>query len=187
MKREKWNSIYRLTVGGLFLAIGIIIPRLFHMFGTPEIGIVLLPMHISVFIVGIYLGAYYGMIIGFLTPLINSLFGAPIFPYNLIMAFELAAYGLFAGLCMYLLQKIFKRKMKRTPRIFISLILSMIMGRIVNALVLFVMVRFFAMKVPAPFTVLGSAITGIPGLIIQLLLVPGIVILLYASQEKYIS
>ncbi len=187
MKREKWNSINRLTIGGLLLAIGIIIPRLFHMFGTPEIGKMFLPMHISVFIAGIYLGSYYGVIIGFFTPLLNSLFGLPIFPYNLIMAFELAAYGLFAGLFMSMLQKIYKRKMRRTPRIFISLLLSMVMGRIVYAFVLFVMIRFLAMKVPAPFTVLGSAITGIPGVVIQLLLVPGIVLVLYASQEKYIS
>ena len=186
MKREKWNSTYRLTVGGLLLAIGIIIPRLFHMFGTPEIGKMLSPMHISVFIAGIYLGANYGVIIGFVTPLINSLFGLPIFPFNLIMAFELAAYGLFAGLFMYLLQKLCRKGLGRTLRIYISLILSMIAGRLVNAFVLFVMARFFAMKVPAPFTVISSTIAGIPGIIIQLLLVPGIVLALYASQEKYI-
>jgi niacin transporter len=186
MKREKWNSIHRLTVGGLLLAIGIIIPRLFHMFGTPEIGKVFLPMHISVFIAGIYLGANYGAIIGFITPLINSLFGLPMFPFNLIMAFELASYGLFAGLFMYILKGTGKRKMGRVVRISISLVLSMIIGRIVNALVLFVMIRIFAMNVPAPFTVLGSAIAGIPGILIQLLLVPGIIMTLYASQEKFI-
>lgn len=186
MKREKWNSIYRLTIGGLLLAIGIIIPRLFHMFGTPEIGKMFSPMHISVFIAGIYLGVYYGAIIGFITPLINSLFGMPIFPYNLIMAFELAAYGLFAGLFIYLLDKIRKKRLVRALRIYISLILSMIAGRIVNALVLFVMARFFGMNVPAPISVVGSTITGIPGIIIQLLLVPGIVFALYSSQERYV-
>lgn len=186
MKREKWNNIYRLTVGGVLLAIGIIIPRLFHMFGTPEIGKMFSPMHISVFIAGIYLGVYYGAIIGFITPLINSLFGLPIFPYNLIMAFELAAYGLFAGLFMYLLHKIRKKLLGRTLRVYISLILSMIAGRIINAIVLFVMARFFDMNVPAPITVLGSTITGIPGIIMQMLLVPGIVFALYSSQEKYI-
>ena len=103
--RERKNSIYRLTVGGLLLAIGIIIPRLFHMFGTPDMGIMFQPMHFSVFIAGIYLGALYGTIVGFLTPLINSLFGMPMFPFNVIMAFELAAYGFFAGLFMYLLKK----------------------------------------------------------------------------------
>ncbi|TAH69469.1 MAG: ECF transporter S component [Anaerolineaceae bacterium] len=185
MKTERKNSVYRLTVGGLLLAIGIVIPRMFHMFGTPEIGKVFLPMHISVFIAGIYLGGYYGTLIGFITPLINSLFGMPIFPFNVIMAFELAAYGLFAGLFMYLLQKRSAKWMGRTLRVYISLILSMIAGRIINALVLFVMARFFAMQVPAPFTVWGSAITGIPGIIIQLLLVPSIIFALYKAEGKH--
>lgn len=186
MITQKKSNIYRLTVGGLLLAIGIIIPRMFHMFGTAEIGKVFLPMHIGVFIAGIYLGATYGAIIGFITPFMNSIFGLPIFPYNLIMAFELAAYGLFAGLCMYLLQKSNIKSMRRTIRIYISLIASMILGRIVNALVLFVMARFFGMSVPAPLTVLGSALTAMPGILIQLILVPGIIATLYASQEKYI-
>lgn len=185
MKTDRKNYVYKLTLGGLLLAIGIIIPRMFHMFGTPDIGRILLPMHIGVFIAGIYLGIYYGAIIGFITPLINSLFGMPIFPHNMIMAFELAAYGLFAGLFMYLLQSKSIR-MRKTIKVYISLILSMISGRIVNAFVLFVMARLFALKVPAPFTVLGSVLTGIPGIIIQLILVPGIIFTLYASQEKYI-
>ena len=61
--------------------------------GLGEIGKVLLPMHLGVFIAGIYLGASYGAIIGFITPLINSIFGLPMFPTYLIMAIELAAYG----------------------------------------------------------------------------------------------
>lgn len=186
MNGERKNSVYRLTMGGLLLAIGIIIPRMFHMFGAAEIGKVLLPMHIGVFIAGIYLGASYGAIIGFITPLINSLFGTPMFPFNLIMAFELAAYGLFAGLSMYLLQNNRMKGMRRTIRIYISLIISMILGRVVYALVLFIMVRFFAMSVPAPFTVLSSAVTALPGILIQLILIPGIILALYASQEKYI-
>ena len=184
MKKDNKNSVYRLTVAGLLLALGIIIPRMFHMFGTPDMGKIFLPMHISVFIAGIYLGPYYGAIIGFVTPLINSLFGMPIFPFNVIMAFELAAYGFFAGLFMYLLQKGVIKKMRRTLRVYISLILSMIAGRIINAAALYVMARFFAMKVPAPFTVWGSAITGIPGIIIQLLLVPTIIFALYKLQDR---
>lgn len=186
MRTDKSNRIYRLTVAGLLLAIGIVISRLFHMFGTPEIGRVLLPMHISVFIAGIYLGVYYGALIGFLTPLIISLFGLPMFPYNIIMALELAAYGLFAGLFMYVLQRTMIKKIRKTSRIYISLILAMIIGRIVNALVLVVMARFFAMKVPAPLSVFASTIAAIPGIIIQLILVPAIVYTLISSQEKYV-
>lgn len=186
MNTRKNTNVYWLTIGGLLLAIGSIIPRMFHMFGTAEIGKVLLPMHLSVFIAGIYLGAPYGAIIGFITPLINSIFGMPMFPHNLIMAFELAAYGFFAGLTIYLLQKSNIKGMRRTLRIYISLGVSMILGRIVNAITLFVIARIFAISVPAPITVLTSTLTAIPGILIQLVLVPGIILALYASQEKYI-
>lgn len=186
MNTDRKNNAYRMTIGGLLLAIGIIIPRMFHMFGTPEIGKVLLPMHIGVFIAGLYLGIYYGAIIGFITPLLNSIFGMPMFPYNVIMAFELAAYGLFAGLSMHLLSKSNLKAMRRSLKVYISLILSMIIGRIINALVLFIMAKLFGMNVPAPFTVFSSTLTAIPGILIQLLLVPGIIFAIYTSQEKYI-
>lgn len=184
MRKKSNNYVYKLTVGGLLLAVGIIISRIFHVFGTPNIGTVFLPMHISVFIAGLYLGTSYGTIIGFITPLINSLFGMPIFPFNLIMALELAAYGFFAGLFMDILKKYKTSHRARLLRVYLSLIFSMIMGRIVNALVLFIMVRFFGMNVPGPITVIASSITGIPGIIIQLILVPGIVLALYKMEEK---
>ncbi|NLL73206.1 MAG: ECF transporter S component [Clostridiales bacterium] len=108
MINNRKSQVYKLTIGGLLLAVGIIISRLFHMFATPGLGMMFLPMHIGVFIAGLYLGPYYGTLIGLLTPLINSLFGAPIFPFNIIMAMELAAYGLFAGLFTYILKRYFK-------------------------------------------------------------------------------
>jgi len=182
--RERKNSIYRLTVGGLLLAIGIIIPRLFHMFGTPDMGIMFQPMHFSVFIAGIYLGALYGTIVGFLTPLVNSLFGMPMFPFNVIMAFELAAYGFFAGLFMYLLKKSRFNEGGRTLRVYISLIVSMIAGRIIYAFMLFIMGRMFAMNVPAPVSVWSAVLIGLPGIILQLILVPGLVFILYKSQNR---
>lgn len=186
MNTDRKNIVYRLTVGGLLLAVGIVIPRLFHIFGTPELGKMFLPMHLSVFIAGIYLGMYYGATIGFLTPLVNSLFGMPMFPFNLIMAFELAAYGLFAGLFMYLLQGKRNKRMGRTLRVTISMILSMILGRVVYGFMLFVAADIFGLQVPAPLSVISSALTGLPGIIIQLFLLPGIIYALLASQEKYI-
>lgn len=179
---NKESNVYKLTVGGLLIAIGIIIPRLFHMFGTPNLGRMFLPMHLSVFIAGIYLGSLYGLVIGFITPLINSLFGMPVFPQNIIMAFELAAYGFFAGLMIYLLKN---QKTARPVKVYLSLITSMISGRIVNALVLLVMAKFLGMSVPAPMSVISATVFGIPGIIIQLILVPAIVFVLSSLKEKH--
>lgn len=182
MNKEKKNRVYKLTVGGMLLAMGIIIPRMFHMFGTPNLGRMFLPMHITIFIAGIYLGPFYGLVTGFITPLINSLFGMPVFPQNIIMAFELAAYGLFSGLVMRLTGNM---NMARPIKVYISLISSMIAGRLINALVLLVMARLLGMNVAAPVSVVSAALFGLPGIIIQLLLVPAIVFVLSVFQEKY--
>lgn len=185
MINNRKSQVYKLTIGGLLLAVGIIISRLFHMFATPGLGMMFLPMHIGVFIAGLYLGPYYGTLIGLLTPLINSLFGAPIFPFNIIMAMELAAYGLFAGLFTYILKRYFKNYKLNILSVYISLIISMIMGRIIYAVVLFIMIKLFGMNLPAPLSVIESTITGIPGIIIQLFLVPGIVFALFKIEESY--
>jgi niacin transporter len=103
------------------------------------------------------------------------------------MAIELAAYGLFAGLFMYILQKIMVKRIRKTIRIYISLILSMVFGRIIYAIVLFIMLKVFVMDVPGPISVITSAITGVPGIIIQLILVPAIVSILNFSQERYLG
>ncbi len=179
---NKESKVYKMSVGGLLLAIGIIIPGLFHIFGTPNLGRMFLPMHLPIFIAGIYLGELYGLVIGFITPLINSIFGMPLFPQNIIMALELAAYGFFAGFVIYLLKNL---KAVMPVKVYISLITSMIAGRIVNALILLVMARLLGMNVPAPVSVLSAAVFGIPGIIIQLLLVPAIVLVLSSFKEKH--
>ena len=61
-------GIKRVAIGGLLLAFGVLLPRIFHMFADPTLGKMFLPMHLSVFIAGIFLGGTYGLLIGFITP-----------------------------------------------------------------------------------------------------------------------
>lgn len=176
MKTNNKNDVIKLTVSGLLLAIGIIIPRMFHIYGlnSQGLGQVFLPMHFSVFIAGVFLGQYYGLWIGFLTPLLNSLFGMPMFPMNIIMAFELCTYGFFAGLFVATLPKI--KIFGKDIRVYLGLILSMIMGRVVYGIALFTAANLFGMeKLPKPLSIIASSITGIPGIVIQLIMVPVIV------------
>ena len=60
----------------------------------PEIGSMLLPMHIPVLLCGMIVGGPWGLLIGFLCPLLRSaLFSMPPpYPTAVSMAFELAAY-----------------------------------------------------------------------------------------------
>ena len=150
-----------LVMAGLFLAIGVIIPSIFHTTGVD--GRIFLPMHISVLLGGVLLPPIYALLLGMLTPILNSLLtGMPVlFPSALIMIFELSAY---AFIVSYLYRKL------KVP-IIISLIISMIIGRIVAGGVVYILSTFFAQKMDPILFIEGSIITGLPGIVIQIVLI----------------
>ncbi len=88
----------RLTLSAMFLALGLVLPFLTGQ--VPQIGNMLLPMHLPVFLCGLLCGWQYGAAVGFALPLLrSSLFALPVmFPAATAMAFELMTYGLVAGL-----------------------------------------------------------------------------------------
>ena len=95
---KKMNpSVQNLTLAALFLAAGLVLPFLTGQ--IPQIGSMLLPMHLPVLLCGLVCGWQYGALIGFVLPLLRfALFGMPpIFPTGIAMCFELAAYGFLAG------------------------------------------------------------------------------------------
>lgn len=151
-----------LVIAGLLLALGIIIPSIFHATGIS--GQVFLPMHIPVLLGAFLLPPTYALLLGLLTPLLNSLLtGMPVlFPMAIIMTFELAAYAFVASY--------FYRKF-RVP-LLISLIISMIAGRIVAGGLVYLMVLLFAQKMDPILFVQGAILTGLPGIIIQIILIP---------------
>ncbi|WFA09372.1 ECF transporter S component [Tissierella sp. Yu-01] len=164
----------RIVLSGLFVAIGILLPMIFHQFSMG--GPAFLPMHIPVLIAGLFLGPIEGLMVGLITPILSSvLTGMPVmFPMLPIMVFELGTYGFTAGY--------FYKKLKMN--LFVSLILSMLDGRISAGIVVFILGSFFGYQGagPIPF-IQGAIITGIPGIIIQIIFVPLVVKLL----NKYIQ
>ena len=157
-----------LVLAALMLAIGLIVPSIFHSTGIP--GNIFLPMHIPVLLAGFLLPPVLALIVGVLTPLLSSvLTGMPIFfPMAIIMMFELGVYGLTAS--------ILNRKMEVAT--IPSLLTSMVVGRIVAGLVVFVLVALFGVKLDPIQFVKGGIVTGFPGIIIQLVLVPSLVFLI---------
>ena len=121
----------KITLSAMFLALGIVLP--FITMNIPTLGNMLLPMHIPVLLSGFILGPMYGMLVGFITPLLRCLmFGAPIFyPNAIVMSFELLTYGLISGVFYHI---IFNRRAKLI-NIYISLITAMIFGRIIYGIV----------------------------------------------------
>ena len=87
-----------LTLSAMFLAIGMVLPFLTGQ--IPEVGNMMLPMHIPVLLCGLICGWQYGAVLGFVLPLIRYfVFGMPVlFPTGTAMAFELMTYGLVIGL-----------------------------------------------------------------------------------------
>lgn len=155
-----------IVLSGLFIAFGLLLPMIFHQFSMG--GPAFLPMHIPVLIGGMLLGPVSGLLIGMVTPVLSSVLTGmpPTFPMLPIMFFELAVYGLVAG---YLYKTL-------NLNIIISLILAMIGGRIVAGLVVYVLAMFFGFQGPGPIPFIqGAILTGLPGIAIQLVLVPIVV------------
>lgn len=159
------NSTKKLVTAALLLAIGVIIPSIFHLTGLP--GPVLLPMHIPVLIGGFLLPPSLALLLGMLTPLLNTFItGMPFFfPIAIIMVFELGAYALVASLLYRVL---------KVPTL-LSLIISMVVGRIVAGITIFILSAFFTIQLDPILFVKGAVIAGIPGIIVQIILVPTIV------------
>lgn len=162
------KQIYNLVVAALCIAIGVVLPIAVH--GIPNAGSVLLPMHLPVLLCGLLCGPVYGLGCGLLTPLMSSLItGMPGPAYLPSMICELAVYGLIAGLLIY-----FVHTGNKTADLYISLAGAMLAGRIiygiVNALI------FRAGEYSMSIWLTASFVTALPGIVIQLVLLPLIVL-----------
>ncbi len=168
MKKE---TTLHIIISGLLLSMGILLPIIFHSFGI--LGQVFLPMHLTIFVGGFFLPTKLATTIGILTPLLSSFItGMPVlFPIAIIMSFELATYGFVIAI------------MKKNLSVISCLVLSMVSGRITAGIVAFILSTFFGVKLNAFLFIKTAIITGLPGLLVQIILIPSIVI----SIQKYFS
>jgi len=169
------NDLKKLVLAGLFLALGLLLP-----FVTGQIqtfGKALLPMHLPVLIAGFVLGAPYGLAIGFITPVLRSALFAmpPMYPVAITMSFELAAYGLFTGL-------FFKKLPRRDWSIYASLLLAMVLGRVVWGTVRWILLGLAGVPFTWQFFITEAFVTAVPGIILQIVLIPVIVIALKRAR-----
>ena len=164
------NTTKKLTLSAVLLALGLILP--FFTGQIQEIGNKLLPMHIPVLICGFVCGWKYGMLVGFITPLLRCvLFSMPAPMTAICMAFELATYGIVAGI---LYGKLVKSKL----RIYISLLVSMITGRLVWGAVSIIIYGISHSAFTWQMFLGGALLNAIPGIILQIVLIPIIILAL---------
>ena len=159
----------------LFLALGMVLP--FLTMQVKEIGDTLLPMHLPVMLCGYLCGGWYGLAVGAVLPFLRSVcFGMPnpLFPRAVWMAAELATYGAATG---FLYKGVFKKK------VYASLISAMVIGRIVYGVVKWALQvasgNTFALKM----FITGAVVDALPGIALQLVLVPVLVKLLEKREE----
>ena len=167
----KKNQLLKMIIAALFLALAYVMPFLTGQ--IPEIGSMLCPMHLPVLLCGFICGPFWGLAVGFVAPLLRSVLTGgfpPMFPTAVCMAFELAAYGAVTGL----MHKLLPRK---KLCIYLSLLTAMVAGRLVWGAAM-----FFCVGAQGGFTfaafLAGAVTNALPGIAIQIVLVPILVILL---------
>ncbi|MCD7737950.1 MAG: ECF transporter S component [Lachnospiraceae bacterium] len=160
------NMIRNMVLAAMFLAIGIILPTITG--GIPQIGNLLLPMHIPVLLCGLICGWQYGLIAGFITPLLRgAIFGMLMFyPTGLAMAFELATYGAVIGFLYARFRK------QNVFAVYVSLITAMIVGRVGWGVVRVIMMGVGGSAFTWQMFIAGAFLNAIPGIILQLVLIP---------------
>ena len=160
-----------MILSALFVALAYVMPFLTGQ--IPEIGSMLCPMHLPVLLCGFVCGWPWGLIVGLVAPILRSLtLGMPpLFPTAVCMAFELAAYGAVAGVMHKLLPK-------KKPFIYCSLITAMIVGRLVWGAMMYVCMGMRGGSFTMAAFLSGAIINAIPGIIVQIILIPILVMVL---------
>lgn len=168
MSMTNTSKTRELVFTGLCVALGLVLPLAFHT--VPGGGGIFLPMHIPVLLCGFLCGGWYGLACGAVTPLLSSLLTsmppAPMLPGMLC---ELATYGLVSGLLFRRL-----RLPNRLLRTYAALGAAMLAGRLVSGLTNGFLFRAGQYTLQA--WVSASFVTALPGIAIQLVLLPALVL-----------
>ncbi len=165
-----------LSLGGLFIALGIVIPIAFHAVGGGRLGPVFLPMYLPVLVCGMLVSPGIALAVGVLTPVLSSALTGmpPVLPTLPLMAVELGAMGVVASLL---------HQRTRLPALLATPI-TLVAGRAVLGLCVLGAVSLLpadllaslpsAMRQPGTY-LLAATVTALPGLVLQLIAVPAVV------------
>ena len=160
-----------MILAAMFLALALVLPFLTGQ--IPQIGKALCPMHIPVLLCGYFCGPWYALAVGFSAPLLRFLlFGMPaVIPDGVSMCFELAAYGFTAAV-------LYKMLPAGKMSVYISLAGAMLTGRAVWAAARTVLYGLGKSEFGWTAFLYGAFLNAIPGIIVQIILIPVLVVLL---------
>ncbi len=168
----------KIVIAAVFLSLGIVLP--FFTGQITEIGDTLLPMHIPVMLCGLICGGKFGFAVGLILPLLRAVTVGmpPIYPNAVWMALELATYGFVIGFLYYSFCK------KQMWWLYCSLIIAMISGRIVWGIAKSILLGVSGKTFTVQAFIAGGIIDSLPGIILQLILIPSIIKLKDIFSER---
>ena len=179
------SKLKKLILAALCVALCVVLPMAFHV--IPNAGSVMLPMHIPVLLCGLVCGWPYGLACGLLGPMLSSLLtGMPPAAVLPSMMTECAVYGLVSGLML-----LYVRTKSVCADLYISMVAAMLLGRILGGAAKALLFAPGTMTLKLWAT--GYFVTGLPGIAVQLAVIPGLVMALmkakmipgrYAKEEK---
>lgn len=177
----KMSYAKKVVFTAVCVALCVVLPMAFH--SIQNAGNIFLPMHIPVLLCGLMCGWPFGFICGLLGPLLSSLLTSmPPAAMLPSMMLECGAYGCITGIMMLLVHT-----KKPILDLYISMLTAMTAGRILSGLAK----SLIFSPGTAPFAwVTTSLVAGIPGIIIQLILIPLVVMSLTKAKllpQRYIK
>lgn len=161
------------------IAAAVALPQVFHLIGMAlgtgaAAGSAFLPMHIPVLLAGLLAGPWVGFIAGLISPVLSyAISGMPLIALLPFMTVELAAYGLAAGLMS-----------KTKLPVILQLFAAMTAGRLARALAVLVSVNLMGGQ-GSVLSVWEATVAGIPGIALQLVILPLLVYRLKGLKKFY--
>ena len=169
------RSVKKLVLSALCLALCLVLPFLTGQ--IPQLGNALCPMHLPVLLCGFLCGPLWAGGIGLIAPLLRYVLFhmPPIYPTAFSMCFELAAYGLVSGL-------LYRRLPEKFGWLYLSLIAAMVAGRLVWGAVRAIISGTGGAAFTWALFLTEGFVNAIPGIIVQLILIPAIVTALQKAR-----
>ena len=165
-----------LSLGGLFIALGIVVPIAFHVTGGGHLGRTLLPMYLPVLAGAMLVSPVTALCVGLITPALSSLLTGmpPVLPSMPMMMVELGLMGLIASLL--------HRRLKL--HVMLATLATLLFGRVVTGLSVLAALSLLPQQIldsapqflrgPIPY-VAAATVAAIPGLVMLMVLVPAVV------------
>ncbi len=167
-KAPLW-TIQEVLIGALFGAVGVLLPILFHAVG---LGRAFLPMHLPILVAGFFVSPLVAAATGFVVPWVSCfLTGMPPFPTAVLMSLELPVLGATASVLHCVLKL----------NVWVSTF-GAIVARILWDITLLATVVAPLRQLPPGAFGIAAVIAGVPGIVLQLVAAPTIVLALKRAR-----